>query len=73
MPRTHRIPPNNPGEGYRFLEVGEAIRNGDEFYSDSDEGWRPTSFFWEIIRRRHVCVAGDGSFTYGFYRRRTEQ
>lgn len=34
--------PDSPGEGYRFLEVGEKIQEGDEWYEDGN-GWETTS------------------------------
>lgn len=48
----------NPGEGYRLLEIGEIIREGDEFFEDQ---WKPRHFpaigepvsrFWLPTRRR---------------------
>lgn len=34
--------PESPGEGYRFLEVGEKIQEGDEWY-ENGSGWQTTN------------------------------
>ncbi len=34
----------NPGDGYRLLEVGETIQEGDEYFSESF-GWRKATAF----------------------------
>lgn len=36
--------PSEPGDGYRFIEKGEVIVKGDEFWSDISGKWKPSSF-----------------------------
>lgn len=40
----------DPGKGYRLLEVGEVIREGDEFWSSSDKKWFPTNHEGQTVK-----------------------
>jgi hypothetical protein len=54
--------PSEPGEGYRFLTVGEPFQEGDEFFFGSRQGWSEC----------HLTIYGkpyDGS---GRFRRKVE-
>lgn len=41
-PFRERAVPSVPGEGFRFLLVGELRRTGDEFYSMILSRWTPS-------------------------------
>lgn len=53
IPKTteSRPRPDGPGKGYRFLEVGELVKPGDEFFT-TECVWKPV-----ILTRIVVSVA----------------
>lgn len=72
-----RVPPNNPGDGYEFVEAGDELRRGDEYCLPGGR-WVNTEISGRVVmtrseRRRRFGTGAVSVQTYGFYRRRIEQ